>query len=88
MNGGFPSCAAQVVIHRQLRAIDALVTLKDTADAARNAGCGTLIVAGRGSQLARKRHALAMRMRDRADDYLRFADDLTLAPARAPVHRA
>ncbi|HZV08935.1 MAG TPA: hypothetical protein VFF94_04225, partial [Novosphingobium sp.] len=32
--------------------------------------------AGRRTALQKKRHALAARMRDRADDYLRYAHDL------------
>ena len=43
---------------------------RDAADA------GIVLNAARGSKLQRKRHALATRMRDRADDYLRFAHDL------------
>jgi transposase len=43
---------------------------RDAADA------GIVLNAARRSQLRRKRHALATRMRDRADDYLRFAHDL------------
>src|SRR6266496_4431231 len=36
--------------------------------------------AARRSKLQRKRHALATRMRNRADDYLRFAHDLRVPP--------
>ena len=43
---------------------------RDAADA------GIVLNAARRSKLQRKRHALATRMRDRADDYLRFAHDL------------
>jgi transposase len=77
--------------------IDALLALKDAADAARTAGgdgigseildkhcgyfrdaasAGITVNAGRRTALQRKRHALAIRMRDRTDDYLRFAHDL------------
>jgi hypothetical protein len=77
--------------------IDALLALKDAADAARTAGhqaisaellarqcryfrdaaaAGITINAGRRTALQKKRHALATRMRDRADDYLRYARDL------------
>jgi transposase len=79
------------------QAIDALITLKDAAAAAREAGRGAIgpellagqekyfrdaadtgivLNAARRSKLQKKRHALATRMRDRADDYLRFACDL------------
>jgi len=78
------------------QAIDALLTLKETADAAREAGrrtidpetlekqcrwfrdaadAGIVLNAARCGKLQKKRHALATRMRDRADDYLRFAHD-------------
>jgi transposase len=40
------------------------------------AAAGITINAGRRTALQKKRHALATRMRDRADDYLRFAHDL------------
>jgi transposase len=81
------------------QAIDALLALKDAADAARAAGqdsidagildkqcgyfrdaaaAGITINAGRRTALQKKRHALAARMRDRADDYLRFAHDLRI----------
>jgi transposase len=40
------------------------------------AAAGIALNAARGSNLARKRHALATRMRDRQADYLRFAHDL------------
>ena len=40
------------------------------------AGAGTALNAARRSKLQKKRHALATRMRDRADDYLRYAHDL------------
>jgi transposase len=43
---------------------------RDAADA------GIVLNVARRSKLQRKRHALATRMRDRADDYLRFAHDL------------
>ncbi len=43
---------------------------RDAADA------GIVLNAARRSKLQRKRHALATRMRNRADDYLRFAHDL------------
>jgi transposase len=79
------------------QAIDALLALKEAADAAREAGCsaidpetmdkqsrwyreaadaGIILNAARRGKLQKKRHALATRMRDRADDYLRFARDL------------
>ena len=79
------------------QAIDALLALKEAADAARGAGhgaidpeilekqsrwyreaadAGIVLNAARRSKLQKKRHALAKRMRDRADDYLRFGDDL------------
>jgi len=47
---------------------------RDAADA------GIVLNAARRSQLQRRRHALASRMRDRADDYLRFAHDLRVPP--------
>ena len=77
--------------------IDALLALKDAADAARAAGqdaidpevlgkhaqyfrdaaaAGITINAGRRTALQKKRHALATRMRDRHDDYLRYGHDL------------
>ena len=40
------------------------------------ADAGIILNAARRSKLQKKRHALATRMRDRADDYLRFAHDL------------
>ncbi len=40
------------------------------------ADAGILLNAARRSKLQKKRHALATRMRDRRDDYLRFARDL------------
>jgi transposase len=40
------------------------------------AKAGVILNAARRSKLQKKRHALAARMRDRADDYMRFADDL------------
>jgi transposase len=46
---------------------------KDFRDAA---AAGIALNAARRSKLQKKRHALATRMRDRADDYLRFAHDL------------
>ena len=46
---------------------------KDFRDAA---AAGIALNAARRSKLEKKRHALATRMRDRADDYLRFAHDL------------
>jgi hypothetical protein len=79
------------------QAIDALLTLKEAAGTARDAGnhatdpeildkqcgcfreaadAGTVLNAARRSKLHKKRNALATRMRDRADDYLRFARDL------------
>ena len=79
------------------QAIDALLALKDAADAIRGAGhhaidpeildkqcrwfreaadAGIVLNAARRSKLQKKRNALATRMRDRADDYLRFARDL------------
>ena len=79
------------------QAIDALLALKEAADAARGAGhgatdpeilqkqsrwyreaadAGIVLNAARRSKLQKKRNALATRMSDRADDYLRFADDL------------
>ena len=87
--------ADDVIWARQ--AIDALLELKQAADAARAAGhdaidaevlekhgrwfrdaadAGIVLNAARRSKLQRKRHALATRMRDRADDYLRFSHDL------------
>ena len=87
--------ADDVIWARQ--AIDALLELKQAADAARAAGhdaidaevldkhgrwfrdaadAGIALNAARRSKLQKKRHALATRMRDRADDYLRFARDL------------
>jgi transposase len=44
------------------------------------ADAGIVLNAARRSKLQRKRHALATRMRDRADDYLRFAHDLRVPP--------
>ena len=79
------------------QAIDALLVLKDAADAARAIGrhaigaatmglhsryfrdaaaAGIALNAARRGKLQRKRHALATRMRYRAGDYLRFANDL------------
>jgi transposase len=79
------------------QAIDALLALKGAADAACEAGLGTIdpeilekqcrwfreaadagivLNAARHSKLQKKRSALATRMRDRADDYLRFVRDL------------
>ena len=79
------------------QAIDALLALKEAADAARDAGgcaidpeildkqsrwfreaaeAGIVLNAARRGRLQKKRRALAARMRDRADDYLRFARDL------------
>lgn len=79
------------------QAIDALLALKEAADATRDAGhhaidpeildkqcrwfreaadAGIVLNAARRSKLQKKRNALAARMRDRADDYLRFARDL------------
>jgi transposase len=40
---------------------------------------GIALNADRGSKLQRKRHALATRIKDRQDDYLRFARDLRVA---------
>ena len=40
------------------------------------AAAGITVNAARSTSLSKKRHALAARMRDRADDYLRFAHDL------------
>jgi transposase len=40
------------------------------------ADAGIVLNAARRSKLQKKRHPLATRMRDRADDYLRFAHDL------------
>ena len=42
------------------------------------AAAGIALNADRGSKLARKRHALATRMRERQADYLRFAHDLRI----------
>src|SRR5512144_505142 len=79
------------------QAIDALLALKEAADATRDAGhhaidpeildkqcrwsreaadAGIVLDAARRSKLQKKRNALAARMRDHADDYLRFARDL------------
>jgi hypothetical protein len=44
------------------------------------ADAGIVLNAARRSKLQRRRHALATRMRDRADDYLRFAHDLRVPP--------
>jgi len=57
-------------------AIDADVLDKHRRWFREAAGAGIVINAARGSKLARKRHALATRMRDRGGDYLRFAHDL------------
>jgi transposase len=83
------------------QAIDALLALKEAADAARQAGhgaidpeilekqsrwfreaadAGIVLNAARRSKLQKKRRALAARMRDRADDYLRFAHNLRVPP--------
>ena len=77
--------------------IDALLALKEAADAARAAGQAAIdpqtvekqgrwfrdaadasvaLSAVRRGKLQKKRNAVATRMRDRADDYLRYADDL------------
>ena len=87
--------ASDVIWARQ--AIDALLELKETADAALAAGqdaigaevlekhsrwfrdaaaAGITLNAARRSKLQKKRHALAIRMRNREGDYLRFAHDL------------
>ena len=87
--------ADDVIWARQ--AIDALLELKQAADAARAAGHGSIdaevldkhgrwfrdataagiaVNAARRGKLQKKRHALATRMRDRADDCLRFAHNL------------
>ena len=79
------------------QAIDALLSLKEAAAAARDAGrgaidpeildkqsrcyreaadAGIVLNAARRGKLQKKRKALAARMRDRTDDYLRFARDL------------
>ena len=75
------------------QAIDALLALDKTAEAARAAtgpktlaehedwyrkavATGIALNAGRRGKLQQKRHALATRMHDREDDYLRFARDL------------
>ena len=79
------------------QAIDALLALKDAADAARAAGqetieadllarhaedftdaaaAGIALNAARRSKLEKKRHALATRLSNRQDDYLRHARDL------------
>lgn len=47
--------------------------VKDLTDAAET---GIVVNAGRSSKLQGKRHALASRMKQRQDDYLRFARDL------------
>ncbi len=78
------------------QAIDALLALKDAAEAAREAGhaaidqqvraehedwfrkaaaTGIALNASRNGKLQQKRHALAIRMQAREDDYLRFARD-------------
>ena len=87
--------ASDVIWARQ--AIDALLELKETADAALAAGqdaigaevlekhsrwfrdaaaAGITLNAAQRSKLQKKRHALAIRMRNREGDYLRFAHDL------------
>jgi len=98
--------AGDVIWARQ--AIDALLELKQAADAARAAGhdaidaealekhgrwfrhaadAGIVLNAARRSKLQTKRHALATRMRDRADDYLRFAHDLRVPPDNNEAER-
>jgi transposase len=51
------------------------------------AGAGIVLNAARRSKLQRKRHALAARMRGRADDYLRFAHDLRVPPDNNEAER-
>lgn len=65
------SDAARAAGHR---AIDAEVL----ESAAAGSATGLALNAARRSKLQRKRHALAARMRDRRDDYLRFAHDLRI----------
>ena len=57
-------------------AIDAEVLEKQCRWFREAADAGIVLNAARRSKPQRKRHALATRMRDRADDYLRFAHDL------------
>ena len=60
------------------RAIDAEVLEKHGRWFRHAAATGLALNAARRSKLQRKRHALAARMRDRRDDYLRFAHDLRI----------
>jgi transposase len=58
------------------RAIDPEILEKQSRWFREAADTGIVLNAARRSKLQKKRHALATRMRDRADDYLRFAHDL------------
>jgi transposase len=57
-------------------AIDAEILDKQSRWFREAADAGIVLNAARRSKLQKKRHALATRMRDRAEDYLRFARDL------------
>jgi transposase len=78
------------------QAIDALLALDQAAEAARQAGHGPIkaactgiaLNAGRTGKLQKKRHALATRMKDRKDDYLRFASDLRVPFSNDEAERA
>jgi transposase len=69
------SDAARAAGHR---AIDAEVLEKHGRWFRHAAATGLALNAARRSKLQRKRHALAARMRDRRDDYLRFTHDLRI----------
>jgi len=57
-------------------AIDPEILAKQSGYFRDAAAAGITVNAGRRTALQKKRHALAARMRDRADDYLRYAHDL------------
>jgi transposase len=91
------------------QAIDALLALNETAEAARAAGqdsisaesrtkhedwyrqaaaTGIALNAARSGKLQQKRHALATRMKNRQDDYLRFARDLRVPFTNNPAEQS
>ena len=59
-------------------AIDAKILAEHEDWYRKAAAAGTALNAGRNGKLQQKRHALATRMKDREDDYLRFARDLRI----------
>jgi transposase len=68
--------AADGAREAETSAIDPEILAKQSWWFREAADAGILLNAPRRSKLQKKRHALASRMRDRADDYLRFARDL------------